>query len=145
MSIRPNYNISSSRIFLVDCWHHRNGVVPWFWACPPGSWPLGCLTGVHTGWDCGLFVSLSYSTMSHTSHSSSARSLCAIGEMTTHAPISGTFPHFGQALPRTDIITLILFALSWSMGRPCPWLCRRMGALNSSRPSCQVNLTHIYI
>ena len=62
VSIQPNYNVSSPYIFLVDCWHHRNGVVSRLWACPPGSWSLGCLTGILAGRDCSLCVGASYPT-----------------------------------------------------------------------------------
>ncbi|KAL4062544.1 amino acid permease/ SLC12A domain-containing protein [Scleroderma citrinum] len=50
-------------------------------------------------------------------------SLCSIGEMTCHAPISGTFPHFG--IPTLDP-AFTRHSSSFSsgkMGRPRAWFC----------------------
>lgn len=59
----------------------------------------------------------------------SKRSLCAVGEMSTWAPISGTFPHFGARLVYSISLatTLTGLDLSCSLGGSCPRVCNGMG------------------
>jgi len=73
-----------------------------------------------------ILLSLSCATISQITD----RTLCSLGEMTTWAPISGTYPHFGTHLGSAiSYIHSHAHYYSWSLGGSGSRLRRRLGKL----------------
>ena len=78
-----------------DHWHR---FIPWVRVRATWRGTSGRIVGIRLGWHRGVFVRIFLSSSSDISTKQFQSSLCSIGEMTALAPISGTFPHFGQFL-----------------------------------------------